>query len=259
VPNSVDILEVRIPVARIRALSDAQRHTYYLLGFIFNELICLRKLISFSLQQRGADNRPVRRNPETSQTLFLFRIACAKLWEAHLRVNSKEVSTVFRADVLPYWEGGIAALKDMNKAIADATWLSRLRNTLGFHYPSLSDWQRHITPTEEWVDDVIYAGQENGNLFYDAADSVSRHHMFGQEPGLDPVRVKLMIDEMIDVLGKVTDFIEEGLGIFIATHLLLNELPPEPRHKLSAPKYDELRLPFWTEMSEIKRRKRAKH
>ena len=253
-PNSIQIIEFRVPIDRVRELSDTQRYMYYLLGFIFNELMCLRKLISFGLQQRGADMRPVRINAETSQTLLLFRIACAKLWEAQLKLNSKEVSDVLRKDVWPYWAEGPAALKAVNKAVSDAQWLPRVRNGLGFHYPTLDQWNAYITPTDEWVDDIIYAGSENGNHFYDAAESIAKHHMFGLNSPMQPEQVKQTIDEMIGLLAKVSNVVEESLGTFISNHLLPSNPLGGPVHSISAPKYTEQRVPFWTEMSGVKKR-----
>lgn len=253
-PNSVQVIELRVPIDRVRSLSEGQRYTYYLLGFIFNELMCLRKLISFSLQQRGADMRPVRLNAETSQILLLFRIACAKLWEAQLKLNSKEVSGVLRKDVWPHWPAGAAALKAVNKAVSDAEWLPRVRNGLGFHYPSVTDWRAYIAPTDDWVDDIIYAGPETGNHFYDAAESVAKHHMFGFDAPMQPEQVKRTIEEMISLLGKMSDVVEESLGTFIANHLLAQDPLGGPVHAISAPKYTEQRIPFWTEMSGAKKR-----
>jgi hypothetical protein len=254
-PTSIEISEVRVPLARLRALNDHQRYTYYLLGFAYNELTFLRKLISFSLEKRNNDMRPVRMNAESSQTLMLFRLACGKFWEAHRKLNSKEIASVLRSDVFPYWVDGPQLLKTMNKSVAKATWLSTLRNTLGFHYPSLDDWKPYITPVDGWVDDVIYAGAEAGNLFYDAADSVARHHMFGYEPAKELRQVTAMVLEMIELLRVMTDFIDEGLGIFVTTHLI-DSVSSVQKHKLFAPAYSEQRIPFWMEMSEAKRRKK---
>lgn len=254
-PNSVQVIEFRVPIDRVRRLSDAQRYTYYLLGFIFNELMCLRKLISFSLQQRGADMRPVRLNAETSQILLLFRIACAKLWEVQLKLNAKEVSSVLRKDVWPHWPDGAGALKAVNAAVSNAEWLPRVRNGLGFHYPTLGQWKAYITPTDDWVDDIIYSGAENGNHFYDASESVAKHHMFGFEAPMKPEQVKQTIDEMVALLGLVSNVVEESVGVFIANHLLPDDPLDGPVHAISAPKYTEQRIPFWTEMSGAKKRK----
>jgi hypothetical protein len=37
-----------VPLTAIKKLSDEQRFAYYLLGHIFNELMCLQKLVGFT-------------------------------------------------------------------------------------------------------------------------------------------------------------------------------------------------------------------
>lgn len=254
-PNSVSVVEISIPVARLRGLSDEQRYTYYLLGLVFNELICLRKLISFSFQQRGDDMRPVRLNPETSQTLLLFRLACAKVYEARKKLNSKEVSTVLRRDVWPHWPKGADVLKSVNKAVADADWITRVRNGIGFHYPEMAEWKPFITPTDQWVDDVIFAGPETGNHFYDASESVARHHMFGFEAAMDAKQVRRIVEEMIELLGKMCELVDGCISCFVAEHLVDARSVGRKVHSVSAPKYSAQRIPFWTEMSSMKKQK----
>lgn len=255
-PNSVSVVEISVPLSRLRELSDEQRYAYYLLGFVFNELICLRKLISFSFQQRGDDMRPVRLNAETSQTLLLFRVACAKVWEAHKKLNSKEVSSVLRRDVWPHWPGGPDALKKVNKAVDDADWITRVRNGIGFHYPTMAQWKPYITPTEQWVDDVIYAGPETGNHFYDASESVARHHMFGFETAMEGEEVRRIVEEMIDLLGAMCNVVEGCISCFVGEHLVDAGKMGAQVHPVYAPKYEAQRIPFWTEMSSMKKKQR---
>lgn len=249
--KSISVLEVRISIERIRAMSSEQRYTYYLLGFICNELTALRKLTSFALlQARGGDTRPVRTNADMSQVLMLFRIACAKVWEAHQKLHSKPISHVLRMDVYPEWPTGPELLKRLNKAIADADWLTHIRNTLAFHYPSLTEWEPQITPDDRWVDDLLYLGTETGNTFYDAAESVVKHHMFsGRADSVE--QVVQMVDDMIDLLTLTTDFVEQAVGMLM-TVKLIDALPDGPKHQLSAPSFFQMRLPFWTVMPKKK-------
>ena len=245
--QSISVLEVRISIEKIRAMSPEQRYSYYLLGFICNELTALRKLTSFALMQaRGGDTRPVRANADMSQVLMLFRIACAKAWEAHRKLNSREISHVLHTDLYPKWKEGPDLLRRLNKAVADADWLPHIRNTLAFHYPSMNEWKLQTTPDDRWVDDVLYLGTETGNTFYDAAETVVKHHMFS-ERAESVEQTAQMVDTMIDLLGLMTDFVENAVGTLI-TAKLIDTLPAGPRHQLSAPSFFEMRLPFWTVM-----------
>lgn len=249
--HSIDVLEVRIPIEKIRTMSPEQRYTYYLFGFICNELTALRKLTVFALHQaQGGDTRPVRANAEMSQVLMLFRIACAKVWEAHQKMHSKAISHVMRTDVYPEWPEGPELMKQLNKAVADADWLTHIRNTLAFHYPSLSEWEPQTTPDHRWVDDLLYLGTESGNAFYDAAEHVVKHHMFkGHTESAE--QVVQTVDEMINLLTLMTDFVEHAVGRLM-TAKLIKTLPKGPRHRLSAPSFVQTRLPFWTVMPKKK-------
>jgi hypothetical protein len=89
--RSVEIHEIRIPVAKIAALTVQERYTYSMLGHMFNELMCLQKLVAFSMPKHN-DYRPARIRPEFSQTSFLFRIASSKIWEAIIKLRKNEMT-----------------------------------------------------------------------------------------------------------------------------------------------------------------------
>ncbi|XXQ53565.1 hypothetical protein ACA040_002236 [Xenophilus aerolatus] len=248
--QSISVNEIQVPVDKIRGLSIEQRHAYYLLGFICNELVSLQKLISWTLQQSQLSDpgRAVLWNAEMSQTLMLFRVACAKCWEAKEKINSVEVASVLQGDVFPKWEDGPLRLKEVNKAVAAADWINHIRNTLAFHYPSLDNWRRNITPSATWVDDIHYVGEQSGNTFYDAANSVVLHHMFGKRAE-SSASVRMMIDEMIGLLTLMSNFVESALGTFIE-HTLGEQIVGGPTHHIAAPSYWDIHIPFWTSMTQ---------
>jgi hypothetical protein len=117
--------------------------------------------------------------------------------------------------------------------------------------------QPYTTPDEKWEDDLLFLGNETGNTFYDAAEVVAKHHMFGRDRAADPKQYKQMVDNMIGLLGVMTDFVEQALGMFVVTKLV-EVLPQGPRHKLSAPNFKEVRIPFWTEMTEAKKKRQTR-
>ncbi len=47
--RSVEMYALGVPLDAIKKLSNEQRFAYYLLGHIFNELMCLQKLVAFAL------------------------------------------------------------------------------------------------------------------------------------------------------------------------------------------------------------------
>ncbi|MDP9603880.1 UNVERIFIED_ORG: hypothetical protein J2W38_003676, partial [Variovorax paradoxus] len=223
--RSVQIHELRIPLQAIECLSEEDRFAYYLLGHMFNELMCLQKLVAFALPKHD-DIRPARRRPELAQALALFRLACSKIWEAKLALQTKEVSQTLRMVVLPKLENGIARLKALNAELNSAPWLGPLRNGMGFHFPDFKQWRADTTPQVGWVDDIVIFGESSGNTFYEASETIAQAWMFREcarfdgEIAPDPDR---LIGQMINLLATMNSFLEDSLGVFIvsgwASHL----------------------------------------
>ncbi len=244
--RSVEIEEIRIPIAKIAALSEQERFTYYMLGHMFNELMCLQKLVAFSMPKH-TDHRPARLRPELSQTMLLFRIACSKLWEAIIRLRQPEMTQTMANAILPKMPDGAQRWKNLEDAVNSASWLKRVRDGIGFHFPEYKNWTPFITPNANWVDDVIFVGERTGNTFYDASDNLAQTWMF-EIKSADSVEknVTPMIDQMIELLRAMNGFLEDSLGVFIAEFILESKGESTPIGKVIAPEFESVAIPFWT-------------
>ena len=238
-----------VPLEAIKKLSDQQRFAYYLLGHIFNELMCLQKIVRFSMPKHD-DSRPARLRPELGQAMFLFRLASGKIWEASESIRkNKELATTLREDVLPRMPSGSARLKALNKAVSGAAWLSPLRNGMGFHYPTFERWSSHVVPDVSWVDDVVYLGDKSGNAYYDSAETVAQAWMFEQYGATDlNDAVDPLVGEMIELLGIMNSFLEDALGTFISDVILEGSVTRQLIGKVLAPEFSNVTIPFWTAM-----------
>jgi hypothetical protein len=238
-----------VPLDTIKKLSDEQRFAYYLLGHIFNELMCLQKLVCFSLPKHD-DCRPARLRPELGQALFLFRLASGKIWEASKAIReTKALAKTLREDVLPQMPDGEIRLKQLNIAINSAPWLSSLRNGMGFHFPTFERWSTHVVPDESWIDDIVFLSDKSGNTYYDAADTVAQAWMFEQHTAGDPKSaIDPLIDQMIDLLRTMNTFLEDALGVFICQVILKGAGTRQPAGKVLAPEFSTVSIPFWTAM-----------
>ena len=247
--RAVDMFEVRIPLKSVKRLSDEERYSYYLLGHIFNELMCLQKIVGFALPKHD-DQRPARLRPELAQAMFLFRLACGKIWEAsQIMRKSKQLSATLVQVILPRMPDGLQRLKALNASINGAPWLSPMRNGLGFHFPSYDDWKGHVTPDSTWVDDQLFMGNQSGNTFYDAADSIAQGWMFGQYGLADPrAAVDPLISQMIELLREMNTFLEEVLGVFVGEILLGGRGERKHVGKVLSPLHEAVSVPFWTVM-----------
>lgn len=243
--TSVEVKKLSISVAAISALSDEERHFYYLTGLIYNEICCLRKLISYSVPVHG-DRRPFRREAEFSQTFFLMRIAGAKVHEAWQKLNEQAMQAVLRSDVFPHWADGEKALKSFNRKVAAAKWLANLRNTIAFHYPKLENWKAVITPNSSWHDDTLYFGSEPGNMYFDAPEQQMRELMFGRGSGMRPdERMEDIVSGVVDITTQLGDFVERAQVHFAMARLLGDQEAVTVGRVIASP-LDKVELPFWT-------------
>ncbi|MES2296965.1 MAG: hypothetical protein V4582_07970 [Pseudomonadota bacterium] len=246
--RSVEMYEIHIPLEAVKRLSDEDRYTYYILGHMFNELIFLQKLTGFSLNFHN-DVRPARRKPELCQALIAFRMATSKIWEAIQVLRSKEVAMTLMNSILPKMEDGPKRLKDLSVAINSAPWLSGLRNGMGFHFPSFAEWKPYIVPQDNWVDDKIILGTHTGNTYYESSDAIGQHWMFSQfgTPDVEAA-VEPMIQQMIDLMVIMNNFLEDALAAFVSEFLLDSDDARTSMGKTIAPPHDSVSIPFWTHM-----------
>lgn len=247
--RSVEMYSLTVPLDAVKRLTDERRFAYYLLGHTFNELMCLQKLVAFTLPKHD-DSRPARLRPELGQAMFLFRLASGKIWEASKAIReNKQLASALREEVLPRMPEGMKRLKDLNAAINSATWLSPLRNGMGFHFPTFERWSTHVIPDESWVDDLVFLGDKSGNTYYDAADTVAQAWMFEQYGAVDlRAAVDPLIEEMINLLRLMNSFLEDALGTFITEVIMDRPSRPQLIGKVLAPEFGRVSIPFWTAM-----------
>lgn len=245
----VAMRELRIPVTDILRMTEQERFSYYVLGHMFNELNCLQKLIAFAMPKHD-DTRPARLGPELAQAMFLFRLGCGKIWEAHGRINNSiEVVKTLRERVFPKMPTGPARQRELNRAIGAAPWLSKLRNGMGFHFPSFDDWAHLIKPDETWVPDSIFFAEMTGNTFYAASESIAQAWMFGLHGAADiRAAAEPMIEQMIELLRLCSSFLEDVIGVLVAEVVLSDVRPPELVGEVNAPEFESVSIPFWTAM-----------
>jgi hypothetical protein len=248
--QAVEVSLLRIPLSQVIALDPHERYAYYMLGHFFNELNFLRKLLKFAIPTQD-DIRPLRQQPEMGQTMFIFRLAAGKLFEAKLALNKEVLSAVLRRCFLPLVPDADTRLKEFNRSTEKAKWLAGLRNEHSFHYPPYEQWGAIVKPADDWVDDDIFMSSEvhSGNVFYAGSDVLAQHWMFGRMNCDSPREaVDPMINALIDFLGQFTSLVEDILGAFVATRLLPPDTRALPVGSVVSPRFESVQLPFWTNM-----------
>jgi hypothetical protein len=246
----VSIQEVRVPVAALKAQPIEVRHTYYLLGHMFNELICLQKMISFALPKHD-DLHRFRRSAEVSQAMLLFRVACSKIYEACDELKREPIRRTLAERVLPALQDGEKRFDAVSGLAKGTPWLAALRNRVGFHYPRLEQWRDEIEPDDTWEDDLIFVGEKTGNTFYDAADNVLQGFVFGlHTAGAPAAAVDQMVTEMIELLRVMNSFLEEALGVLVEVVLLNRSGYTTLAGSINCPAFGAVFTPYWTAIAD---------
>lgn len=248
--RSIKIQQITIPIERVAALSAQQRYAYYVLGHVFNEMMALQKLVGFAIPKHR-DARAHRSSPETAQLFLLFRLAASKIYEFKNIVNGKEMKLSLDELVFSEEPQLRDEIKKFNKSVSGAAWLSRLRNGMGFHYPSFEEWIPYTTPDSQWSDDIVYVGEQTGNTFYDASASVALHWMFDKYRD-EHVRDAVMplVDELIDMIKQLVNFLEAAVSVIIVG--LVPDVTPKELSKILAPEHDQVSLPYWTHLAHMR-------
>lgn len=247
--KSLRVEKLKIPLADLKRISDHDRYSYYLLGHMFNELMCLQKLIFFTMPKHD-DRRDIRMTPEISQAFFLFRTALSKIYEVmgELEKNS-DLKSTFNQLIYPKWPEGKKRQEELKAVIANATWLSKLRNKLGFHFPNFSQLEPFIKPTDDWTDDFVFMSEQSENVFYDSANTVILHSLFNLyndqkiEDAIDP-----MVVEMIGIIKHMSSYIKDAVGVLITESILRDHNARTPGGLVNAPVFENIQIPFWTHM-----------
>lgn len=178
-------------------------------------------------------------------------MASSKIWEAILSIRGKEIAATLRNAILPKMPDGADRLKALNAAVNAARWLADMRNGLGFQFPSFVAWKPFTTPDDDWVDDVIFVGNQTGNTFYEASDSIAQHWMLRQYDADVRAAVDPLISEMIELLRIMNSFLEDTLGVFIVEVLLAGKGGHKVVGKVIAPQHDKVSIPFWTSFHKV--------
>lgn len=250
--RSIEVLTLTIDASSVLKLTDEERYVYYMLGHIFNELMCLQKLLFFTMPTHD-DGRPLRMQPEIAQAFFMFRIAAGKIWEAKLAFDEKRMSTVLRDSFFPLVSDGRDRQKSLNGLIQKGSWLKNLRNVHAFHYPSADEWSPLVQKSEGWTDDDIFLSSQSGNTFYAGSEATAQAWMFGALNRADPnIAIDPMISKLIEALSKFNGIIEDVLQAFIEKRLVSKNKGQADSGEVSTPEFKSFRVPFWTYMPESK-------
>lgn len=251
--KQMTVSRVKIPTHLIAALSDNERWAYYLMGYIANELNYILKLLVISLKSNESKER-FRHMPEIIQSSMLFRLAMGKSHEAMLQLRTGEFRKVFNSVISKHRPSANARWKEVNAAFnSSARWLGKLRNGTIFHYPTLDEWSKIITPDSTWEDDEFYFSKDAWDVYFDASEIVGQSWMLTMiGNGIPPTskedaqkKFEDMINTCVRLVGLLRTFVMDCLEVFIADYLLGSNPSVEQLGHVRGTNIDSVTVPTW--------------
>lgn len=265
--KSIFVYGVSIPANEISKLNDEERWAYYLLGYIANELNCLLKLLSHSLNLNSEMERHCHM-PELIQSSILFRLAAGKSYEAMLQLRTKEFRKVYLEVISKHLDRADDRWNEVNKAFNQAKWLSKLRNKVIFHYPSVSDWAAITKPNNDWEDDQMFYSEGARDIFFDASEVIGQNWALmeiGNGKTVDSKedaqqRYEKLISTTISLSNLLRSFVMDSLAVFIADHLCKGNPESKSLGSVTAVDVNSINIPTWiyssddlTQMNDLNR------
>ncbi len=233
---------------KTKFLAPEARYCFAMLSSIFHELIFLHKALLATEPNKNAPDFVAAAH--ISQSTTLMRILVGKIWEARTRMNDPVMARTLRSEFFPLIPGQAERWKELNRAIASASWLVTLRNRHAFHFPTYEQIADRLV--SNWPSrGATILGPSPGNCFFYDADQAMMLALFETASGeLDDKRA--LIREFGEVLGslyrmssELAKLLSETLAMFVKARLWDGKRT-EPLGEVSELKLQSERLPYFS-------------
>lgn len=250
---------IQVPQKALKSLSHQDRHAFYLLGHIYNEIMFLYKQALMCIYGLAENEDSVAVGAGASfSRMFVLRMLAGKVHEAGLAMKQREVGDFLRVHCFPHVKGIEAdrMLREIRRRIDECRWLNQARNGHAFHYPEFNQTAKAIEALAKGKADYeVIMGGTYGETLYRTSD-VMAGVAFASEANPDDYKVAIesMDEELIELSRLMTKLITESLNAFIL-HLFYRK-PTEAAAKVKIkdvavfemPKIDDCRLPYFVKM-----------
>lgn len=239
----VRIQKLTFPKESLEGVPVEDRYTYLTLGHMFNELMALQRLLSFSLP-RDEDVEPAVRDAKFGQAMLVLRVTAGKLYEAHKALDAREMSGSIRTRFLPLLSDGADRWKRLRDAKRSVGWLNDVRNDVAFHFPTFSE-TAPLLAADGGAEIEVYGDSRSGNTFHKTSEGFALSILF--KTARDVEHAHQMIGDVIGYLTEFNDFLEAVLAEYASTHF--------PAPLVGAPvdvealRFIEFSLPAYLELS----------
>jgi len=205
-----------IPKSIAARADDKDMNFFLSAGHVSNELAVLNKLVLVATNYSSDEHIA---KYEISQSLFLIRIACGKLHEAHELIrkgfNATQLSKKYRDTM---GSSGLVALKNFQTYFSTSSnILTRLRNDYSFHY----DPNNMTTNLEDLGDDdwCVYLTEYSGNSLYYISEVALVASMV-KAMGMSDAKgaLKRILEDLGKCINWFVEFSESYMVAFLNKH-----------------------------------------
>ena len=250
----IDVLALNGSKDLLMKMTPAERGLFLLFGYASNQVNVLWKLVSIATNE--TPENPIEQRVSGAQTQIVVRLLVAVLFEAWRLVQGRLLGSELGKEFVPQFDDAASqALNRLKKAFGGSSIIAAVRNDFSFHHPKPDDMEaafqaavkRGEMEDQDWG---IYFTTTLLNTFFFVSDYVFAHGiaLAVKDENVNEAHKKLLMS----LAPIANDFSEVAFDF--ARILFVKYLGPELGMTVVAkiqnpPSIDNLRLPFYTDMS----------
>jgi hypothetical protein len=235
-------------------MTPAERGLFLLFGYASNQVNVLWKLVIVATNE--TPENPIEQRISGAQTQIIVRLLIGVLFEAWRLVQGRLLGSTLGKEFVPQLNcEATAALDRLKKAFGGSNMISAVRNDFSFHHPKPDDMEAAfqaalksgVMEEQDWG---IYFTRTLLNTFFFVSDYVFAHGiaLAVKDEDVNEAHKKLLMS----LAPVANDFSEVAFDF--ARILFVKYLGPELGMTIVAkiedpPNIDDLRLPFYTDVS----------
>ncbi|MET3493030.1 hypothetical protein [Variovorax boronicumulans] len=239
----VEIFRKNLNAAKLRGLDAQSRFVFASAGHVFNELLLLQKLVHVSRLPPNIEGPAM--DSSVGVAMFMLRTLVGKTYEAILLLRKQTIATPLRDQYF----ASVAGLSERWDEVLDAAdnqpWMSVVRNQGAFHYPNANQMAPFLT--DAFCEDAyVLIGQRYGDTYFHWAEMAASLPALSAVNPTDPMAgLARMIDDIGELLGRLTDCLALGLTAYIGQYLANDHEGLVNPVQVEAPDFETFHLPYF--------------
>ena len=244
----IELHELHYTKAELATAPASDRLFYLMATGLANDLQTLMKLLAIAVSKE-CDDLIIKQGSSTVGMLML-RLLSGRLWEGRNLLKSayEPIEVHYEADLGPEARGALCELRTYFANRRNL--IASVRDKIGFHAePGIV--QRAFERLPDDADLGDYLCRTIGNMLYYSAELIHYEAINGFTGGHDqPGSLRTLVDDVQRLVILFNTFIYGFAAVFLERHLnrQLNDMRDRITRLEGVPHFDDLKLPFFTEL-----------